>query len=127
MSKFKQLIETVFLEYDRDDPSDNFWAASKEYKQAEYEKNTLASKNINPLKPTDLVYVKAIFVSTDSYKTSVFYISNKQKSNPYVKNKQEATKFSVVEGEKFIKHYPKEIVKNKNNQSFERHFELEKC
>lgn len=123
---FKELIETVLKEYDREDPHDNPWGFAKKYKQDQFEKERLYSKNINPVKPEEFVYIKAIFRNTDSFKTSVFYISNTQ-PKPYVREKENATKFSAIDGENFIKKFPKQIVQDKNNNSFERHFELEKC
>lgn len=122
---FRNLVETVLKEYDRDDPHDNPWEAAKKYKQDQFEKERLYSKNINPVKPEEFVYIKAIFVNQNNFKTGVFYIANQQK--PYVREKERATKYSVIDGEKFIEKHPKEIVQDKNGNSFERHFELEKC
>ena len=59
MSNFRNLIETILIEYDRDDPTDNFWTAAKDTKR-ELKKNTLYTKTINPVKDTDPVYVKLI-------------------------------------------------------------------
>lgn len=43
-----------------------------------------------------------------------------------LKKKVKQHNFQVTEGENFINKYPKQIVKDKNNNEFERHFELEK-
>ena len=72
------------------------------------------------------MYIKAVFTNKTTNNISVFYISNNQPKSPYVKEKNQATQFSVTEGENFINKYPKQIVKDKNNNEFERHFELEK-
>lgn len=122
---FKNLVETVLKEYDRDDPHDNPWGFAKQFKQDQFEKEKLYSKPIQPVKSQEFVYIKAIFTSQDSFKNSVFYIANQPK--PYVRDKEQATKYSVIDGENFIKKYPKQIVQDKNGNSFERHFELEKC
>ena len=126
MSNFKKLIENILVEYDRDDLSDNFWQAAKNYKQTQFEKEKLYSKTINPVNAKDLVYIKAVFTNKTTNNISVFYISNNQPKSPYVKEKSQATQFSVTEGENFINKHPKQIVKDKNNNEFERHFELEK-
>ena len=125
MSSFKKLIENILVEYDRDDLSDNFWQAAKDYKQTQFEKEKLYSKAINPVKSNELVYIKAIFVNMSNFKTSIYYISNIE-PKPYVREKEKATKYSVTDGENFIKKYPKQIISDKNGNSFERHFELEK-
>lgn len=122
---FKNLVETVLKEYDRDDPHDNPWGFAKKYKQDQFEKNRLYSKQINPVKSNELVYIKAIFVNMNNFKTSIYYISNTE-PKPYVREKEKATKYSVADGENFIKKYPKQIITDKNGNSFERHFELEK-
>ena len=122
---FKNLVETDLKEYDRDDPHDNPWGFAKQFKQDQFEKEKLYSKPIQPVKPQEFVYIKAIFTSQDNFKNSIFYIANQSK--PYVRDKEQATKYSVIDGENFIKKYPKQIVQDKNGNSFERHFELEKC
>jgi hypothetical protein len=124
-SKFKELVETILKEYDRDDPHDNPWAFAKQFKQDQYEKNKLYSKLINPVKSNDLVYIKAIFINQNTFNSNIFYISNTQ-PKPYVREKENATKFSVADGENFIKKYPKQLVQDKKGNTFERHFELEK-
>ena len=126
MSNFKKLIENILVEYDRDDPSDNFWQTATDYKQTQFEKEKLYSKTINPVNTKDLVYIKAVFTNKTTNNISVFYISNNQPKSPCVKEKSQSTQFSVTEGENFINKYPKQIVKDKNNNEFERHFELEK-
>lgn len=94
MSNFKKLIENILVEYDRDDPSDNFWQAVKDYKQTQFEKEKLYTKTINPVNAKDLVYIKAVFTNKTTNNISVFYISNNQPKSPYVKEKSQATQFS---------------------------------
>lgn len=122
---FRQLIETVFLEYDRNDPSDNPWLAAKQYKQAQFEKEKLYSKPIQPLKPKDLVYIKVVNIQQfGSFKSNELYLTNK-KDFPYTYYREKAYKFPIDKAEEFIKNHPKEIINNLG-EKYERHFELEK-
>ena len=121
MSKFKELFKTVLKETDWDDPSERYWDRSP----VNVEPETLYSKPINPVKKEDLCYLKGIFVNTITHNVNVYYISTTNGKSPYVKEKENATKFKVEDAEKFIEQHPKRLVKNKNSE-FELHFEIEK-
>ena len=126
MSKFKSLIEAFLTEYDRDDPTDNFYQAAKDYKNQEFEKNKLYSKPIKPLALEDKVYIKAI--STEqfgSYRTNEMYLTNK-KDFPYCYSKEKAFKFPISRAEEFINNHSKQVVTKLGNP-YEIHFELEKA
>ena len=126
MSKFKELIETILKEYDRDDPSDNPWLAARQYKQDQLEREKLYSKPIQPVKPEELVYIKSINTEQfGSYRTNEMYLTNK-KDFPYCYTKEKAFKFPASKAEQFVVNHPKQIV-NKMGNFYEVHFEIEKC
>lgn len=122
MSNFRNLIETLLTEIDYDDPTERYWDRSP----VDVEPETLYSKPINPVKKEDLAYLKGIFVNTSTNNVNVYYISTTNGKSPYVKEKENATKFKVEDAEKFIEQHPKQLVKNKNAE-FELHFEIEKA
>lgn len=126
MSKFKELFETVLAEYDRDDPSDNFWQAAKDYKNDQMKKNTIYSKPIKPLTLEDKVYIKAINTEQfGSYRTNEMYLTNR-KDFPYCYSKEKAFKFPLSQAEEFVNNHPKQTV-DKTGNPYEVHFELEKA
>lgn len=126
MSKFNDLVFSIILkEYDRDDPSDNFWQAAKDYKRNEIKKNTLYSKPIVPLKNEDKVYIKAILIDKNSSNIiSILYLTNNN-TFPYTYDKKKANKFAISVAENFIKNHKKQEINN-YGKIYERHFELEK-
>lgn len=122
---FKQLVETVLKEYDRDDPHDNPWGFAKEFKQNQFEKEKLYSKPIQPVKPEDLVYIKVVNVQQfGSFRANEMYLTNK-KEFPYTYYREKAYKFPVSKAEAFVEKHPKEIIDNMG-EKYERHFEIEK-
>lgn len=121
MSNFRNLIETLLTEIDYDDPTERYWDRSP----VEVEPETLYSKPIKPVQKDNLVCIKGVFVNTITSNINVYYISLENKKSPYVKEKENATKFKVEDAEKFIEQHPKQLVKNKNAE-FELHFEIEK-
>lgn len=122
MSNFRNLIETLLTEIDYDDPTERYWDRSP----VEVEPETLYSKPIKPVQKDSLVCIKGVFVNTITSNVNVYYISLENKKSPYVKEKENATKFKVEDAEKFIEQHPKQLVKNKNAE-FELHFEIEKA
>ena len=122
MSNFRNLIETLLTEIDYDDPTERYWDRSP----VEVEPETLYSKPIKPVQKDNLVCIKGVFVNIITSNINVYYISLENKKSPYVKEKENATKFKVEDAEKFIEQHPKQLVKNKNAE-FELHFEIEKA
>lgn len=121
MSNFRNLIETLLTEIDYDDPTERYWDRSP----VEVEPETLYSKPIKPVQKDNLVCIKGVFVNIITSNVNVYYISLENKKSPYVKEKENATKFKAEDAEKFIEQHPKQLVKNKNAE-FELHFEIEK-
>lgn len=122
---FRNLVETVLKEYDRDDPHDNPWGFAKEFKQNQFEKEKLYSKPIQPVKPEDLVYIKSISTQQFGfYNTAEMYLTN-NKEKPYTYDKEKAYKFPLSKAEEFIEKHPKEIITS-YGMKYQRHFELEK-
>ena len=124
MSKFKDFAFSVLLtEYDRDDPTDNFWQAAKDYKRMEKEK--LYSKPINPLKNDDKVFIKVIIVDLKTSNVrSIMYLTGKE-DFPYTYDRKKAKVFNVSEAEEFVKRHPKETIDD-FGRKYEKHFEIEK-
>jgi len=125
MSNFRNLIETILIEYDRDDPTDNFWAAAKDTKR-ELKKNTLYTKTINPVKDTDPVYVKLIVRDENSNLVNELWLT---KNNPLHKtyDKNKATTFPSIKAEEWVKRHPKEIKTDPSGKKYELHYEIEKA
>lgn len=134
MSKFSSLFYFTLLEgYDRDDPTDNFWQAARDYKAQQFqdriEKEKIYSKPIEPLKKEDLVFIKAITKPLyGAQRANEMYLTNQEKF-PYTYNPEKAWKFPMSKAQKFVDDHPKVIkddpVLKGDQYKYELHFEIE--
>lgn len=123
MSNFRILLEKLLDEYDRDDPTDNFWKAAKDNKNISVPKRQdLVIKPINSVKQEDLVFIKQVTVDTETGEiTGTRWLSNSAKPYGRAFDRNNAQKYTLSQAQKWVDAHPRQKIQDR----YEIHYEIE--